>query len=102
MTRIIFPALVSLFLSACDFAGLCPSDPCADGTPCPGAHVCAHGQCVLPCDSESECPAGRGGSKPRCLDPQGELGFSVCADNDGVPGQLCEPDGDGSSGGYTE
>ena len=73
--------LVGLLLAACD---LCPSDPCSEDNPCAWPHACAHGQCVLPCETIADCPAGSG----RCMDPM-EDAFLMCVDPDGVPGQMC-------------
>jgi hypothetical protein len=80
-------AIILAAVAACDFVGMCPSDPCTNDAACPEGHVCGYEQCLIPCESIAECPRDGG---VRCYDPQNLLGFKVCADDDGVPGQMCD------------
>lgn len=80
-------ALLLIIAAGCDFLGLCPSDPCSNTSVCPDEHTCVQGQCVLLCDDDAECPV-----EARCHAPPMAFGLTMCVDDDGVPGQLCEPD----------
>jgi hypothetical protein len=82
---------LSYFFMACEFVGMCPSDTCTNDLGCSDGHICVEYQCVIPCESIAECPAGDGDTV-RCMNPQGALpdGMKICADSDGVPGQRCE------------
>lgn len=68
-----------------DCTKMCPSQTCRTDATCSTGHVCGHSQCMIPCESPGDCP----GSKSKCIDPQNALGFTVCTDGDGVPGQGC-------------